>query len=684
MEKKYSFNRSQFPLTLAYAITCHASQGITKDRVIIDFSVKDRKHALFSVPFSRAKSLDGVFLSSFKKSYVHCDPLVIEEYKRLETSSQYIFENVYLYENYFFNTYTGLPSTLELKISYLNINGLLHSNHIECLRKDHNLMSSDVLCISETKLRTGVDLDEDITLNEFDIVKRLDHPIGMVIFKRKSIDEFPVVIENNCSYQIMVCDLPCGMICFVYFHPHISSTSRNVLFDIFSYLSSMQNFISIIGDLNMRSDRPIGLKLIEILERLNLCSAFKAVTHDQGGQLDYVLMKIGINYKYVAGTFKNFYSDHKAVFLRIALDENVGTSLNFNTQHHDIETNLDIHVNEQLQVPLQYTETCFSSNMNILTSNVSDYECAVLGQSTDANMASDVASITRFDNSAGNNNCWLNCVVRVLADMIDLLQEELQEYESPNPYVNSFVLYLKENIIKKKGGQLCFDDCEVFVAGQIQFESIKCIASKLIGDPIFNTHLQQDAGEALGRLLETVTQFSFCQYQYIYQYTCRGCSHVSISDVVPAHIIRVAVPHTSEQGLFNVSNAITATLENEVAVDGRNCPECGCNNIFEKMDIITLPEFLIVQQLLFESDGNKLPHNCLPSPEIQISALGERQNYQLQSIIEHIGTHINGHYVCYFIKDQIWYRASDLHINVINDTNLPAQPYISIYMKVHR
>lgn len=34
--KQYSFKRSQFPLVLAYAITCYASQGITKERVIID------------------------------------------------------------------------------------------------------------------------------------------------------------------------------------------------------------------------------------------------------------------------------------------------------------------------------------------------------------------------------------------------------------------------------------------------------------------------------------------------------------------------------------------------------------------------------------------------------------------------------------------------------------------------
>ena len=57
--RKFTFRRTQFPLVLAYAITSHSAQGITKERVIIDFGPNHAKHALFSVPFSRAKTLDG-------------------------------------------------------------------------------------------------------------------------------------------------------------------------------------------------------------------------------------------------------------------------------------------------------------------------------------------------------------------------------------------------------------------------------------------------------------------------------------------------------------------------------------------------------------------------------------------------------------------------------------------------
>ena len=305
---------------------------------------------------------------------------------------------------------------------------------------------------------------------------------------------------------------------------------------------------------------------------------------------------------------------------------------------------------------------------------------------TDINFASDIADITKFDNSAGNNNCWLNSVMRVLAYMLKLVPEDHLDYQSQNPIVNSFTLYLKDTINTKKGGILCFDDQNIFVAGDHQFQSMKRIFSQIIGDPIFDTAQQQDTGEALGRILDTVPLFSFCQYESFYQYTCGRCADAFISNVVPDYIIPVAIrqsPSSQERSLYNTGNAIMATLNDSVPIHDRSCTNCDSTNISQKLEMVTLPEFLIVQLLLFDNDRNKIPHTCLPSPEIHMSALGDGQNYKLQCIIEHLGTQItNGHYVCYFLKNQRWYRASDLQIDVVNIEELPVQPYICIYRKI--
>ena len=64
---KFIFRQTQFPLVLAYDITSHEAQGITKERVIIDYGSNHAKHALFSVPFSRAKTLEGIFFKFLER-----------------------------------------------------------------------------------------------------------------------------------------------------------------------------------------------------------------------------------------------------------------------------------------------------------------------------------------------------------------------------------------------------------------------------------------------------------------------------------------------------------------------------------------------------------------------------------------------------------------------------------------
>jgi hypothetical protein len=327
--KQYTFKRSQFPLVLAYAITCYASQGITKERVIIDYTGNRQKHALFSVPFSRGKTLDGIFLKSFKKQYVYCDPHVLNEYDRLEKTAMYQFSNTYLYDNWLINASTKEPSFEEIKMSYLNINGLLHSDHLECLRSDINLMSSDIICIAETKLCQGENID--ISLNDFDIVTRMDNEqgkksMGMIIYKRKTIEYCDVISINNPYYQCFVCRISCGIVCYIYLNPKINIAKLDEIMNILTNFSYEENFLAVIGDLNIRSEFGIdtSTKLMDIFKKLGVKSAFKCVTHNLDGQLDYVLMRHDIqSNKYLAGTFKNLYSDHRSLFLRIPTDNNV-------------------------------------------------------------------------------------------------------------------------------------------------------------------------------------------------------------------------------------------------------------------------------------------------------------------------------------------------------------------------
>jgi ATP-dependent exoDNAse (exonuclease V) alpha subunit len=53
----------QVPLRLAYAVTIHKAQGLTLDKVFIDFDRGMFAHGQAYVAFSRARSLEGLEIS---------------------------------------------------------------------------------------------------------------------------------------------------------------------------------------------------------------------------------------------------------------------------------------------------------------------------------------------------------------------------------------------------------------------------------------------------------------------------------------------------------------------------------------------------------------------------------------------------------------------------------------------
>jgi ATP-dependent DNA helicase PIF1 len=61
--KGQSFTRQQYPISIAYAITVHKSQGLSLDRVVIGLGKADFSRGLSFVSISRAKSYSGLAFS---------------------------------------------------------------------------------------------------------------------------------------------------------------------------------------------------------------------------------------------------------------------------------------------------------------------------------------------------------------------------------------------------------------------------------------------------------------------------------------------------------------------------------------------------------------------------------------------------------------------------------------------
>ena len=69
--------RRQLPIVPAWAVTIHKSQGQTLDCAEIDLGDRIFTDGQAYVALSRVKSLDGLFLRSFKRSAIRASPSVL-------------------------------------------------------------------------------------------------------------------------------------------------------------------------------------------------------------------------------------------------------------------------------------------------------------------------------------------------------------------------------------------------------------------------------------------------------------------------------------------------------------------------------------------------------------------------------------------------------------------------------
>jgi hypothetical protein len=78
---------SAIPLTLAYGMTIHKSQGQTLSAAHISLGAEIREPGQAYVAISRLNSLDGLSLSDFSPSSLRTDPIVRDFYDLLQNNT---------------------------------------------------------------------------------------------------------------------------------------------------------------------------------------------------------------------------------------------------------------------------------------------------------------------------------------------------------------------------------------------------------------------------------------------------------------------------------------------------------------------------------------------------------------------------------------------------------------------
>ena len=169
---------------MAYALTSHKCQGQTLEEVIIDFRDSKIFPSSFYVALGRVKEGNKVYLREYQKDYIIVHEEVerkieaMKQFKKYRTLKTYLDEHIYAHKNE------------EVKIGYLNINGLTDAHHGDYLNEDKNLLNLDILALSETKLKNETNEQLDDLLSNWVLLIRQDsndneRHMGMLILVSK-------------------------------------------------------------------------------------------------------------------------------------------------------------------------------------------------------------------------------------------------------------------------------------------------------------------------------------------------------------------------------------------------------------------------------------------------------------------------------------------------------------------
>ena len=328
------YQRRQFALTLAYALTAHKCQGETFDGgVIVDFKDGFIIPGSFYVAITRVREGSKLFLRNFHPSYIKVTRGVEEKIKVMRLETPYIFKKTYLDEQIF------EFDEDDLKIGYFNINCLRDSLHGEYVNSDKNLLNLDLLCLSDTRLTEAVTNEEvQLLFTNWKVVHRQDcddgrEHMGMLFLipegKTCGVKQTLFAFENTenirgtskkykgrVETQAVHVKYADQRISFLYCRttPSVKETKE------ISEITKKSHYV--MGDLNLNPTEETQHQKLQTICSRKKEMDLNEVTTDLGQQLDHILVDKDLRESVYSASYFSFASDHKPIILRISQCEN--------------------------------------------------------------------------------------------------------------------------------------------------------------------------------------------------------------------------------------------------------------------------------------------------------------------------------------------------------------------------
>ena len=442
-------------------MTAHKCQGETLDEVVIDFG-PDLENKIknyicpgsFYVALTRVREGCKVFLKSFDKSFIQVNKKIEEKVDAMIKYRSYVFKKVYLDEKIF------TLDDSEIKVGYLNINGLMDGNHAQYFNADMNLKSLDMIVLAETKLEFKTsDITVTNALDNWKIIGRYDsqdekkHMGMLLLFSKKSNLHVQIrsvtqqTVKRDSNYQIeslivkMENSLTFGFI-------YCRSTPSNS--EIIQIKKNFKECKVIMGDLNLSHRLPSDQKKVVSLCQENKVNALKEITRSIScNQLDYILVDKLLISVCFATSFNNFISDHKSITARIGLNENQLTNelkqkLTFDRESH-LKSKSSTRDEED-----SCSDHSFGSKTSQENNTFDKLRINTSEDSIDDNQISPKGSNTRPLNpfrrkfrNQDSTTCWLNSCLQLLLTLMDY-SDSSDSFTSELGYE---LMQLKQNLL---------------------------------------------------------------------------------------------------------------------------------------------------------------------------------------------------------------------------------------------
>ena len=290
--------------------------------MLIDFGEKPLiLNGLFYTAMSRVKSGENLYIRKFNEKSVKANPNVEMKKTAMEICSRYQFKKVYLDEEIF-------ESKDEIKIGYLNIQGLNKGKSLEFVNSDNNLKELDYLVIAETWLNDSISdqyladqLFNWVVHTRFDAEDGRQH-MGLLVLQGQSasgrinmriLNEHRWRKKGTVFAQILEVQFEEYLLraSFVYINKTPSAPEVSRL------IGDCKQSELIIGDLNLDFARVDDQKKLSDICDEKRVRILEELTTDQHSQLDNILLNTTIRTEHFSTSFYNYTSDHKAVTVRL-------------------------------------------------------------------------------------------------------------------------------------------------------------------------------------------------------------------------------------------------------------------------------------------------------------------------------------------------------------------------------